>query len=125
MAGQQAEAIEGRAGAAPVVETAPPGTVLREFGLSGGRFFQIVRTEGDAVRVHRTHPRPEQGRDVAGATALDSDTPEWRWPANWGTDERFHARTSILNAWAAYRQAQRAAQETAEQEAAEREGRAA
>lgn len=108
------------------VEPAPVGTVLRQFALSGGRSFQIVKSEGDAIRIHREHPQPERGRDVVKVSGLDSTLTEWRWPANWTPAERQHVTVSVANAWAGYHQAQQEAREAAERAAAaEREAQAA
>jgi hypothetical protein len=119
MAGQQTETTEPPTGSAPAVETAPAGTVLIEFRLPG-KHFLVIREEGDAVRIDRQHPQPDRGRNVAGATGLDSsEEPEWRMPDNWTTAERHHVRVTVKNAWRRYLAAQKAAHEAA-QESAER-----
>jgi hypothetical protein len=110
----------------PELEHVPAGGVLREFALSGGRWFQIVKdADADAVRIHRRHPQPDRGRNVAEASGLDGTRTVWRWPANWTPAERHHVTVTVANAWLAHHKAQQAARDVAEREAAEREAQAA
>jgi hypothetical protein len=124
MAGQETETAERATGPAPAVETTPVGARLVEFLLQG-RHFLVIREAGDAVRIDRQHPQPERGRNVAGASGLEAEEPEWRMPDNWTPAEQHYVRVTVKNAWKNYKKAQQEALEAAEREAAEREAAAA
>jgi hypothetical protein len=81
-----------------------------EFGDRLRRYRVYVEKDVDAVALSRVYPDPEHGRDIAGASRLDSAEPRFDLPSNWNDAQWSTAAVGILGVyldWKARRKEER------------------